>query len=101
MDITPEPPTRTLILVLHVRRDADGHLRGWIEHPRTRAKEAFDGLPAAADVIGTLVDLSLPGGEPLGSRSADDRAERAPPIAPRQATPRPGARRRSRASKRP
>jgi len=53
MDPEPQPPPTTLIVRL--RRDATGRLRGFVERPRTGAKEAFDDLPDIAQAIKRLL----------------------------------------------
>src|SRR5262245_43616781 len=55
MEGRADTPLSPSIFVVHLRRDRAGQLRGWVERPRTGAKEAFESLPAVGHAIGRLV----------------------------------------------
>jgi hypothetical protein len=60
MDMPPGPLAPPMALIVRLRRASTGHLRGFVEHPRTGAKEAFDGLDDVAGAIGRLLKLDTP-----------------------------------------
>lgn len=76
MDTEPEPPVPTITVVVRLHRVATGRIRGFVERPRTGAKEAFDGLPAVADAISKLLGGAAEGHHdhvrPAGDREAPD-----------------------------
>lgn len=78
MDREPEPPAPTITVVVRLHRDRTGRIRGFVERPRTGAKEPFDGLPAIVDAISRLLG-EAPGTRRNHVRPAEDReAPKAP-----------------------
>lgn len=55
MDIEPEPPVSAITVVVRLHRDRDGRLVGFVERPRTGAKEPFEGLDAIVVAISKLL----------------------------------------------